>query len=63
MLRLFENINIKNYNMSSRKTNLKLIENITVEVPNTVSISKDILFHVSKFLEKLVFKFMFEVIK
>ena len=64
MLRLFENINIKNYNiMSSRKTNLKLIENITVEVPNTVSLSKDILFHVSKFLEKLVFHFMFEVIK
>ena len=49
--------------MSSRKTNLKLIENITAEVPNTVSISKDILFHVSKFLEKLVFHFMFEVIK
>ena len=52
MLRLFENINIKNYNMSSRKTNLKLIENITVEVPNTVSISKDILFHVFEFLKK-----------
>ena len=49
--------------MSSRKTNLKLIENITVVVPNTVSLSKDILFHVSKFLEKLVFHFMFEVIK
>ena len=48
--------------MSSRKTNLKLIENITVEVPNTVSISKDILFHVSKFLEKLFFQFTFEVL-
>ena len=48
--------------MNSRNTNLKLIENITVEVPNTVSISKDILFHVSKFLEKMVFQFMFEII-
>ena len=38
--------------MNSRKTNLKLIKNITVEVPNTVSISKDILFHVSTFLGK-----------
>ena len=41
--------------MNSRKTNLKLI---TVEV----SISKDILFHVSKFLEKMVFQLMFEII-
>ena len=50
--------------MNSRiKTNWKLIENITVEVPNTVSISKDILFHVSKFLEKIVFQPMFEIIK
>ena len=48
--------------MNSRNTNLKLIENITVEVPNTVSISKDILFHVSTFLEKMVFQFMFEII-
>ena len=42
---------------------LKLIENITVEVPNTASISKDILFHVSEFLEKIVFQLMFEIIK
>ena len=35
--------------MNSRKTNWKLIENITVEVPNTQSISKNVLFHVSKF--------------
>ena len=49
--------------MNSRKTNWKLIENITVEVPNTASISKDILFHVSKFLEKMVFQLMFEIIK
>ena len=46
--------------MNNRKTNLKLI---TVEVPNTASISKDILFHVSKFLEKMVFQLMFEIIK
>ena len=63
-MRLFENINIKHYNiMNSRKINLKLIENITAQVPNTASISKDILFHVSKFLEKIVFQLMFEVIK
>ena len=49
--------------MNSRKTNLKLIENTTVEVPNTASISKDILFHVSKFLEKMVFQLMFEIIQ
>ena len=42
---------------------LKLIENITVEVPNTASISKDIMFHVSEFLEKVVFQLMFEIIK
>ena len=29
--------------MNSRKTNLRLIENITVQVPNTASISKGIL--------------------
>ena len=51
-MRLFENINIEYYNiMNSRKANLKLIENITVQVPNTTSISKDILFHVFKFLK------------
>ena len=39
--------------MNAKKTNLKLIENITVQVPNTTSINKDILFHISKFLEKM----------
>ena len=64
ILRLSENINIKHYNiMNSRKTNWKVIENITVEVPNTASLSKDILIHVSKFLEKVVFQPMFEIIK
>ena len=64
ILRLFENINIKHYStMNSRKTNLRLIQNITVQVPNTASISKGILFHVSKFLEKLIFPLMFEIIK
>ena len=47
--------------MNSRKTNLRLIENIKVHVPNTVSISKGILFHVSKFLEKMIFQLMFEI--
>ena len=42
--------------MNSRKTNLTLIENITVQVPNTASISKFILFHVSKILEKMIFR-------
>ena len=46
--------------MNSKKTNLTLIENITVQVPNTASVSKDILFHVSKFLEKMMFQLMFE---
>ena len=41
----------------------KLIENIKVEVPNTVLISEDILFHVSKFLEKMVFQLIFKIIK
>ena len=64
MLRLFENINIKHYNiMSRKKTNLRLIENITVQVPNTASVNKNILFHVSKFLEKIIFQLMFEIIK
>ena len=63
ILRLFENINIKHNIMNSRKTNLRLIENITVQVPNTASISKGILFHVSKFLEKMIFQLMFEIIK
>ena len=63
-MRLSENINIKHYNiMSRKKTNLRLIENITVQVPNTASVNKDILFHVSKFLEKIIFQLMFEIIK
>ena len=64
ILRLFENMNIKHYNiMNSRKTKRKLIENITVEVPNTASMSQDILFHVFKFLEKMVFQLLFQIIK
>ena len=63
-MRLFENIKIKHYNtMNSRKTNSRLIENITVQVPNMASISKNILFHVSKFLEKMIFQLTFEIIK
>ena len=49
--------------MNSRKTNLRLNENITTQVPNTASISKGILLHVSKFLEKMIFQLMFETIK
>ena len=49
--------------MSSRKTNFKLIESIPGQVPNTASIRKRILFHVSKFLEKIIFQLMFEIIK
>ena len=49
--------------MGSRKTNLRLIENISVQVPKTVSISKYILFHVSKFLEEIIFQLMFKIIK
>ena len=49
--------------MNSRKTNLRSTGNIKVPVPNTASISKCILFHVSKFLEKIIFQFMFEIIK
>ena len=41
--------------MNSRKTSLRLIENITIQAPNTASISKGILLHVSKFLEKMIF--------
>ena len=63
-MKLFENIKIKHYNiMNSRKTNSRLIENITVQVPNMASISKNILFHVSKFLEKMIFQLTFEIIK
>ena len=49
--------------MNSRKTNLKLIESMRVQVPNTASISKDILFHVSKFIEKMIFQLIFEIIQ
>ena len=49
--------------MNSKTTNLNLIENITIQVPKTVSISKGILLHVSKFLEKMIFQLMFEIIK
>ena len=49
--------------MNSKKTDLRLIENITIQVPNAASTSKDILFHVSKFLEKMIFQLMFEIIK
>ena len=58
ILRLFENINIKHHNiMNSRiKTNWELIENITVEVPNTASIRKDIFSMFLSFLKEWSFK-------
>ena len=49
--------------MYTRKTNLRLIENITIQVPNTALISKGILLHVSLFLEKMIFQLTFEIIK
>ena len=49
--------------MNSRKTNLRLIKNIAVQLPYTASVSKGILFHVSKFLEKMIFQLTFEIIK
>ena len=49
--------------MNSRKTKLRLIENITVQVCYTASISNGILFHVSNFFEKMIFQLMFEIIK
>ena len=49
--------------MKSRKTNLKSIENITVQVSNTVPIIIDVLSHVSTFLEKMIFQLIFETIK
>ena len=58
MLRLFENISIKHYNMNSRKTNLRLIQ-----VLNTASVKKDISFHVPKFLAKMIFQVTFAIIK
>ena len=39
----------------------QLIENIKVEVQNMASISKEILFHASKFLEIMVFQLIFEI--
>ena len=49
--------------MNSRKTNLRLIENITVQAANTASISKDILFHISKFLEKMIFELCLKLLR
>ena len=49
--------------MNSTKINFRLIENITLQVPNTASISKSISFHFSKFLEKIIFQLIFEIIK
>ena len=54
--------------MNSRKTNLKLIENITgyildLEVPNMASISKNILFSVFMILEKMFFQLIIEFIR
>ena len=64
ILRLFQNINIKHYNiMNIRKINLRLIENIIIQVSNMASISKGILLHVSMFLEKMIFQLMSEIIK
>ena len=40
----------------------QLVKYIKVEVPNTASISKDILFHVSKFLESRSFN-LFDIIE
>ena len=48
--------------MNSGKPNWQLIENITVEVPKIASVNKDILFYVYKFLEKMVFQLIFEII-
>ena len=47
--------------MNSKKTNLKSIEKISVQFPNTASISKDIFFLVSKFLVKMIFQLTFGV--
>ena len=47
--------------MDSRKR--QFFENIKSEVANTTSIIKDILFHVSNSLEKMVFQLMVEIIK
>ena len=44
--------------MNSRKTSIN-----RNTAPNTASINKDILFHVSKFLEIIVFQLMFEILK
>ena len=49
--------------MNIRKINLRLIENIIIQVSNMASISKGILLHVSTFLEKMIFQLMSEIIK
>ena len=49
--------------MNSRKTNLRLIGNITVQVPNTASVIKNISFHLCKFIEKMIFQLMFEIVR
>ena len=50
--------------MNSRNlTNLRLIANITVQVPNTVLVRKSLLFHVFNFLEKIIIQLRFEIIK
>ena len=49
--------------MNSRKTNLRLIENITRQVPYTESISKGILFNASlSFLKKWSFNLCFKLL-
>ena len=48
--------------MNRRKTNLRLIKNIRIQVPNTASMSKGILLNVSKFFEKMTFQLKFEII-
>ena len=47
--------------MDSRKR--QFFENIKIEVANATSIIKDILFHVSNSLEKMVFQLTVEIIK
>ena len=49
--------------MNSRKTNLRLIQNIAVQAPNAASISKGILLHISRFFEKMIFQLIFEIIQ
>ena len=45
--------------MNSRKTNLRLIENIATQVPNTAfAFAK-----ANAFLERMIFQLMFKIIK